>query len=417
MSIRMMLCCLMGTVACTVQAENWNRFRGPEGNGHTSAVGLPVTWSSTENVAWKAADIGEGWSSPVVWEDRIYLTAARPIPGGEMNERNLSVLCLEAASGNKIWEQLLFEETKEISQRIHPKNSHASPTPIVDGSHLWAHFGTHGTACVALDGSIVWKRNDITYKMQHGNGGSPVIVDDILFFSCDGSERAFVIALDKVTGKTRWEKDRPPVTNPRKFSFTTPTVIEIEGQKQILSQGSDIITAFDPNTGKELWWFNYDGYSVIPKPIYDHGLVYVCTSYNESKLHAVDPRGRGDLTATGEAWKHPKNIPHTPSLITVGDELYAVSDRGIATCFDAKTGKVHWEKRIEGNYSASPIASEGKIYFLAEDGTATVIQAGTEYKELAKNKLGERTLASFAVIGDDLLIRTAEHLYRVGSRK
>jgi outer membrane protein assembly factor BamB len=413
MLLRILFCYLVASPIAVADAENWNQFRGPHRNGHTSAVGLPVEWSNERNVAWKVSDVGEGWSSPVVWENRIYLTAARPLPGGEASERNLVVLCLDANDGSKLWEQVLFVQTKDSAQRIHNKNSHASPTPIVDGAHLWAHFGAQGTACVTLDGEVVWKRDDISYQMQHGNGGSPVVVDDILFFSCDGSQRAFVIALDRRTGETRWEKERPPVTNPRKFSFNTPAVIELDGQTQILSQGSDIMTAFDPKSGDELWWFRYDGYSVIPQAVFAHGLVFVCTSYNNSKLHAVDPGGRGDLTDTAEVWNHPRNIPHTPSLIVVGDEVYAVSDRGIATCFDAKTGEVHWSERIEGNYSASPIASEGKIYFLAEDGTATVIEAGTKLNVLAKNRLGERTLASFAVIENNLLIRTAEHLYRI----
>lgn len=394
-------------------AENWPQFRGPDGDGHSSATGLPTEWSNSRNVAWKRADIGEGWSSPVVWENRIYLTAARPRAGGDDDERNLYALCLDADNGNSVWEKLLFEHDSRTAQRIHKKNSHASPTPFTDGEFLWVHFGTQGTACLTLGGEVVWKRNDIAYQMQHGNGGSPIVVDDVLFFGCDGSDRAFAIALDKRTGETRWRKERPPVVNQKTFSFSTATAIEVDGRKQILSQGSDIITAFDPQTGDELWWFKYRGYSVIPRPVYAHGLVYVCTSYDSSRLHAIDPTGRGDVTATHERWSEPKNVAHTPSLLVVGSELYCISDRGIATCFDALTGAVHWQERIGGNFSASPIYADGKIYFLSEEGITTVVRADTSFERIARNELDERTLASIAVIGDDLLIRTENNLYRI----
>lgn len=415
---RWMLTILLCLSTTFVSAENWPQFRGPAGNGHSSAKSLPVKWSATENVVWKNEDVGEGWSSPVVWGNRIYLTCARPLAEEEtteenQNARDLFALCIDAKTGKTLWDQKIFSQTPELAQNIHKKNSHASPTPIVDGQYVWVHFGAQGTACLTVEGNVVWKRNDIRYRMQHGNGGSPVIVDDILFFSCDGSDKAFVIALDKMTGKTRWTKDRPAVENPRTFSFNTPLVIDIHGGQQILSQGSDIITAFEPQTGDEIWWFNYDGYSVIPKPVYAHGLVFLCTSYNNSKLHVIRPDGKGNVTETHEAWNAPKVAPHTPSPLIVGDELYMVNDKGIATCHDAKTGEQHWQERIGGNYSASPIYGGGHIYFLSESGEATIIKPGKEYLEVAKNELGERTLASYGVIDNHLLIRSADALYRI----
>lgn len=399
-------------------AENWPRFRGPQGNGHSSATSLPTQWSSTKNVVWKNEEVGEGWSSPVVWENRIYLTCARPVPGVEPSDetlyvRDLFALCIDAKTGTTLWDQKLFTQDSELAQKIHSKNSHASPTAITDGQYVWVHFGTQGTACLTIEGNVVWKRNDIRYEMRHGNGGSPVIVDDILFFSCDGNDKAFVIALDKMTGDTRWTKNRPPVENPSKFSFNTPAVIEIDGHRQILSQGSDIITAFDPATGEELWWFKYDGYSVIPKPVYAHGLIYLCTSYNNSKLHVIRPGGQGDVTETNEVWSAPKIAPHTPSPLIVGDELYLVTDKGIATCHDAKSGEQLWLERIGGKYSASPIYADGKIYFLSEEGVTTIIKPGKSYNEVAKNELGERTLASFGIVDHALLIRSENALYRI----
>jgi len=418
MIYRWMLTIVLCLTTSILSAENWPQFRGPEGNGHSMADSLPTDWSATQNIVWKNDNVGEGWSSPVVWGNRIYLTCARPLVDSEVNEENqntrdLFALCLNADNGDTLWEKKVFSQTPELAQRIHKKNSHASPTPIVDGQHLWVHFGAQGTACLTIEGNIVWKRNDIRYRMQHGNGGSPVIVDDILFFSCDGSDKAFVITLDKMTGKTRWTQDRPPVENPRTFSFNTPLVITVDGRQQILSQGSDILTAFDPQTGEEIWWFKYDGYSVIPKPVYAHGLVFLCTSYNNSKLHVVRPNGQGDVTETHEVWNAPKVAPHTPSPLVVGDELYMVNDKGIATCHDAKSGKLHWRERIGGNYSASPLFGDGHIYFLSEQGVATVIKPGQEYNEVAKNELGERTLSSCGVYEDGLLIRSADALYYV----
>jgi outer membrane protein assembly factor BamB len=415
---RLFLTALLCVSSSICSAENWPQFRGPQGNGHSSATSLPTEWTSTKNIVWKNEDVGEGWSSPVVWENRIYLTCARPLAAAEATEdnantRDLFALCIDAKSGKTLWDEKIFSQTPDVAQRIHKKNSHASPTPVTDGQYVWVHFGAQGTACLTVEGNTVWKRNDIRYKMTHGNGGSPVIVDDILFFSCDGSDKAFVIALDKMTGDTRWKKDRPPVENPKTFSFNTPTVIEVNGRKQILSQGSDIITAFDPTDGEEIWWFRYDGYSVIPKPVYAHGLVFLCTSYNNSKLHVIRADGKGDVTDTHEVWSAPKVAPHTPSPLVVGDELYLVNDRGVATCHDAESGEMYWQERLGGNYSASPIYADGKIYFLSEDGVTTIIKPGKTYKEIARNELGERTLASFGVVDHALLIRSENALYRI----
>jgi len=417
---RWILTALLCVSTSICAAENWPQFRGPHGDGHSSATGLPTAWTSTENIVWKNDNVGEGWSSPVVWENRIYLTCARPPAGKEITkenlyERDLFAMCIDAKTGKTLWDHKLFSQTGELAQRIHSKNSHASPTPITDGQYVWVHFGAQGTACLTVEGNVVWKRDDIRYKMQHGNGGSPVIVDDILFFSCDGSDKAFVIALDKMTGHTKWTKDRPPVENPRTFSFNTPLVIEADGRKEILSQGSDIITAFDPADGEEIWWFKYDGYSVIPKPVYAHGLVFICTSYDKSKLHVIRPGGQGDVTATNEVWSASKEIPHTPSPLVVGDELYLVSDKGgIATCYDAKTGEQHWKQRLGGNFSASPLYADGKIYFLSEEGVTTIVKPGKTYQEIAKIEFGERTLASFGIVDHDLLMRSENALYRIG---
>jgi outer membrane protein assembly factor BamB len=391
---------------------DWPQFRGPSGQGISSEKNLPAEWSTTKNVAWKVPVPGRGWSSPIVSKGRVYLTTAVKPEGADGNERSLRAMCLDAKTGKTLWDVEVFHQTDAGTQRIHGKNSHASPTPLTDGKHLFVHFGPQGTACLTLDGKPVWKRK-IAYRPQHGNGGSPILVDGVLFFSCDGLSEPFVIALNAATGKTVWKRDRPEVDNVKTFSFATALSIDAGGKRQIISPGTGQVIAYEPKTGKELWKVKYDGFSVIPRPVYSHGLVYLSTSFMRPKMLAISPTGSGDVTASHLKWSISRGAPNTPSALVVGDELYFLSDRGVASCVDAKSGKVHWQQRIDGNYSASPVYADGKIYFQSEQGETTVIKPGKEYRELAKNKLGERTLASFAVADGALFIRTETKLYRV----
>lgn len=397
-----------------LQAENWPQFRGPGGQGHTAATNLPTQWSATKNVVWKQAFPGEGWSSPVVWGERIFLTAAVPSKSVE-KEFSLRALCLAGETGRVLWDVEVFKQTPEDTQRIHRKNSHASPTPVTDGKHLFVHFGAQGTACLTFDGKIVWRNRELEYPMNHGNGGSPVLVDGLMVFSCDGSKNPFVVALDQATGKIRWKKNRPEVANRSKFSFSTPLVIEVNGKQQIVSPTTDQVVAYNPADGREIWSVGYDGYSVIPRPVYAEGLLFISTSYNNPVAMAISPDGTGDLTETHVAWQIRRGAPHTPSMLVVGSEVYMISDNGIATCADAKTGEVHWKERLGGKFSASPLSGDGKIYFQSEEGEGIVIQPGTTYQELARCPMNARTLASYGVIGSDLLIRTESDLFRISA--
>ncbi len=413
--MRWVLMCLLALCFTTdgpLRAENWPQFRGPDGQGHTSARSLPTQWSDTQNVAWKQDLPGEGWSSPVVWDNRIYLTTAVPSQTVK-DEYSLRALCLAGETGKIVWDVEVFKQTPQDTQRIHSKNSHASPTPVTDGRRLFVHFGAQGTAALSLAGEILWKNEDLDYSMVHGNGGSPVLVEGLLVFSCDGSQNPFVVALDHETGKIRWKKNRPPVSNRKKFSFSTPLVIEVDGQKQIISPATDQVIAYRPRDGAEIWTVGYEGYSIIPRPVFGQGLVFLSTSYQSPVAMAISPEGTGDLPAANIAWKIRRAAPHTPSMLLVGSEIYMVSDRGIATCADAKTGKVHWQERLGGNYSASPLYGDGKIYFQSEEGEGIVIRAGRTFEELARNHMNSRTLASYAVIGSDFLIRAESALYRI----
>lgn len=411
--IAALLICSFGCGVLTA-ADPWPTFRGPTADGHYAGQ-LPVQWSAEENVIWRTPIPGEGWSSPVIGGDRIYLTAAVPVEGSADGDRSLSLVVIDASGGEVLSVTEVFRQSGADAPKIHPKNSHASPTAILDGPHVFVHFGHQGTACLTRDGSVVWRNGDLKYKPVHGNGGTPLLVDDVLIFSCDGADDPFIVALDKATGDVRWKRDRQTDAR-RTFSFSTPTVLEVDGQKQVISPGSNTVDALDPVSGELIWNVRYEGYSVIPKPIFGHGLVFICSGYDRPKLLAVRPAGSGDITESHVVWTRSRGIPHTPSLLLVGNHLYGVSDRGVASCVDAATGRVHWEQRVPGKYSSSPIAADGKVYFLNEEGLATIVSDSDSFERVAENDIGERTLASFAAASGDLFIRGDKHLYRIGNR-
>lgn len=383
-------------------AGDWPQFRGPSGQGLSPEKGLPLDWSETKNVRWKAAIPGSGWSSPSIAGDRIWLTAA--------TERgaSLRVLAVDAATGKIALDKEVIR-VKDQGPGIHGKNSFASPTAIVSGDKVYLHFGFYGTACVNTNGEVLW-RQTLKYEPQHGPGGSPALFEDMLIISCDGFDAQYVVALDAATGKVRWKTPRGKGNQ----AYTTPLVIDVEGRQQVISPGAHHAYAYDPKTGKELWYIEYgSGFSNVPRAVYAHGLVYICSGFFEPVLFAVRPDGKGNVTKSHVAWSHKRAVPLTPSPVVVGDEIYIVSDNGIGTCLDAKTGEVRWTQRIGGNHSASPLAADGRVYFLSEEGECTVIAPGKGYKELARNAIGERTLASLAVSGKALYLRGERSLYRL----
>ena len=412
----------IATIACSASglsravAEDWPEFRGPTGQGISSAQNLPVRWSDTENIRWKTPVPGKGWSSPVTAGGRIYLTSAVPLGDDPNGLQSLRALCFDAATGAELW-NVEVSQTKEGAE-IHAKNSHASPTPIIDGDRIFVHFGTFGTACLTTEGENVWTNRELVYGPRHGSGGSPVLVGDMLVVSCDGWDVQYVAALDRATGQIRWKTPRPAADEEKKFAFATPLVISVDQRQQVVSPGACWLVSYDPENGQEIWRVNYgDGYSVVPRPLFQNGLLYVCTGFGkETSTLAIRPTGEGDITAQQVQWKVSRAMPTTPSLLLVGAQLYAVTDQGVASCLDAQTGEVHWTKRLGGNFSASPLYGDGKAYFLSEEGQTTVIEPGTEYVELAKNRLGEKAYASPAVIESDLLVRTEGHLYRIGEQ-
>lgn len=395
---------LIAAAIAPAAADEWPQFRGPDGQGHASQRGLPAEWSETKNVVWKTPVEGLGWSSPVIRGKQIWLTTATD------EGRSLRAVCVDLDSGKIVHDVEVFQV--ESPGSVHSKNSHASPSAVLEGDRVYVHFGDNGTACLSSDGKVLWRNNELKYAHGHGPAGSPVLYKDLLIASCDGTDIQYVAALDKRSGKLRWKTDRKG-----RMAYSTPLVIRVGNEDQLISTGGDAVVAYAPTDGEELWRVRYDGYSEVPRPVYGQGLVFISSGYDSPVLYAIRPDGRGDVTDTHVAWTLSKAAPLNPSPLLIGSALYLVSDKGIATCLDAKTGEQRWQKRVPGNYSASPLAADGKIYLTNETGLTTVLDDTEEYQELAANQVEGRTLASLAVSGRALYLRTDTHLYRIEERK
>lgn len=392
--------------ATAVAAQEWPGFRGPTGQGHSTEVGVPLEWSETSNVRWKSRVPGLGWSSPVVGGGRVWITTAT----GE-REVSLRALAFDVETGRELVNVEVFR--LRSLRDVNPKNSWASPTPVLDGDRVYVHFGADGTAALTTSGEVLWTAK-FPYESQHGAGGSPVLVGDLLIFSGDGHDTAFVVALDTRTGKTRWKTQR---RQPWDQAYVTPLVIDVAGRDQVVSVGAYRAAAYDPATGREIWRVSYDdGFSNVPRPVFGHGLVFIATGFQQPSLIAVRPDGSGDVTRTHVAWRLSRGAPYTPSPILVGGELYVVNDGGILTSVDARTGTVAWQRRLNGSFSASPLFVDGRLYFSSEDGRTIVLEPGLEGpKLLAANTLDGAILASMAAAHRSLFVRTSSHLYRLAT--
>ena len=403
----------------SVPSTDWTEFLGPGGSARSPAASrIPLRWNDRLHVLWRTPLTGRGWSSPVVAGNSIWLTVSND------RNRSLQLLQLDRLSGKVL-------KTHRVIQvrnpgKIHPKNTHATPTPVVVDGSVYVHFGTHGTARVNPDGQVAWSTT-LPYYHHHGPAASPVIVGDLLIVTCDGFTRPFydrlrrsgvtspqfVVALDRRTGQPRWRKPR---ANGR-HSYSTPTVLDTGDRRQVISAGGDRVVSYDPTSGRELWWVRYTGYSVVPRPVAGppgSGLIYVCTGYDNPRLLAIRTGGSGDVTGTHVAWQHAKAIPLNPTPLQVEDALYLVNDSGIASCLDARNGNLRWRRRLGGHFSASPLLVNGHILAINETGTTHVLAPGRRYRRLALNRLKGRTLATPAVTGNRLLIRTDRELVCVG---
>ena len=409
---------LLGSVACA----DWPQFRGPGGQGHAAARNLPIEWGETRQVRWKTMVPGSGLSSPVTRGQQIWMTTS--LEGG----RSLRALCFAADSGSLVHNIELFRGPE--SRPLHAKNSYATPTPVIDRERVYFHFGARGTACLSQQGEVLWKNDRLRYQQPYSAASSPVLFSDRLFLTCDGGDEQFVVALSKLSGKVIWSTPRAhneaararARTDARRgyatMSYSTPLVVQSNGQYQLVSPGADVVAAYDVKTGKELWWYGYDGFSLVARPVFGHGLVYVVGVVEQGRheLYAIRPESRGQLREKDLVWRLTQNCPHVPSPLLIGEYLYLIRDNGVASCVDAKTGKIQWQQRLGGNYSASPIYADGKIYCFSEEGKTTVMIPGTRFDRLAASQLEGRILASPAVTGKALIIRTDSHLYRLENK-
>lgn len=394
-----------------VSAGDWMEFRGPNGEGKYVGPPLPLTWGPDAGVVWKTDVPGLGWSSPILVKGKLFLTTAVESP----ESYSLRALAFDAGTGKELWNKEVFVEDKKKVPQPHKKNSHASPTPVSDGEKVWVHFGHMGTACFDFAGNDLWKSQEHKYLHMHGNGGSPILVGDLVVFSTDGTDVQAVVALDKATGRTRWKTDRK-IKAGMPFSFTTAQAVEVNGRTQIVSPASDWVAGYDAADGKEIWRAKYPdpGWSLICRPVIGHGFVYLGTGYVNQKLIAVPVGGTGDVTAKS-GWVGRRNAPNTPTPLLVGDLLYTISDAGYLTCYDAKTGAVHYVEQLKGKgYSASPILVNGtQIYCTSEDGVGTVVAVGKEFKTLGGGAMGEKTFATFVPDGGAVYVRTETKLYKI----
>ncbi|MCZ6795603.1 MAG: PQQ-binding-like beta-propeller repeat protein [Planctomycetota bacterium] len=390
--------------------ENWPQFRGPTGDGHSDATGLPLRWSETENVRWKTAIHGRGWSSPVVWGGQIWLTTAT------LDGKKLYAVQVDRESGEMARDIRLFDVASPREK--HKLNSYASPTPVIEEGRLYVHFGSYGTACLdTKTGDRVWERRDLPCNHWRGPGSSPILFGRLVIVHFDGFDQQYVVALDKATGKTVWRTDRSndygTDDGDFKKAYSTPLVIQAAGRTQLISPGSRATTAYDPRTGKELWQVRFREFSSTARPLYGHGLVFINTGFGKARLLAVRPDGEGDVSDSHIAWTLRKGVGSKPSPLLVGDLLFLVDDGGVASCVEARTGKHVWTERLGGNFSASPVQAEGRIYFSSHEGVTTVIRPRREFEKLAENQLDDGFMSSPAIAGRALFLRTRSHLYRI----
>ncbi len=418
----------------TSEAEDeWPQWRGPEGQGHaTNATDLPIHWSATENVKWHADIPGRGHSSPVISGQQIWLTTALETEAsveeakkrqeGNTGDQPLTLLshvslraiCIDRDTGKMLHniEVLALDDP----EWVHKLNSYASPTPVLHKGRLYCHFGGLGSACVdTVSGKVVWTNVELKVKHENGPGSTPVVWNNLMIFHMDGSDRQFIAALDIETGKVVWTTERSGELreNPQtRKSYGTPLVVEVDGKDQLISPSADWLYAYDPATGRELWKFQYGklGFSNVPRPVFGQGMLFLSTGFGKTEMIALKLNGE---KTPQEVWRHKKAVPRMPSPILVGDQLYFISDNAIVSCLDAKSGKVQWQERLQGDYSSSPLFADGHLYFFSREGKVQVIDPGTNYKPVAENDMGSPIMGSPAAVGNAIYLRAESGLFRI----
>jgi len=409
-------CFLMVWVAnsnCPAQ-KNWPQFMGPYLNGHADSKNLPIEWSEDKNIVWKTAIHDRGWSSPVIWNNQIWMGTAKE------DGKQFFAVCVDKQSGKIVHDLLLFEESEP--RFCHGMNSYASPTPAIEEGRVYLHFGSYGTACLdSQTGETIWQRRDLPCNHFRGPGSSPMLYKDLLFIHYDGFDLQYVVALNKRTGETVWKTDRDVEYGTDDGdvmkAFCTPIVISINGEEQLISPTSKAVLAYDPQTGKELWRVRFPSFSATARPLFDDGLLYVNTGFGKADLLCIDPTGKGDVTDSHVKWAAKQSVGSKPSSVLANGLIFVVSDGGVAACIDAKTGEYYWSERLGGEFSSSLLYADGKVYFCSHEGKTFVIAAAREFKQQAVNELPGGFMSTPAVSDDALYLRSKTHLYRVENKQ
>lgn len=426
--------CVSLIVACVTSLTanaDWKQWRGPSGQGHAPGE-PPIEWSEIRNVTWRTPLPGRGWSSPVIEGNQIWVTAAHEEEASEeerakrlqkntgsqpvvvLSTVRLHALCIDKQTGKLLHDIEILR--KKNPQWAHKLNSYASPTPVISNGKLFCHFGSYGTACVdTKSAQVIWRNQELYVHHENGPGSTPVIWKDKLIFHMDGSDNQYIVALEGSNGKVAWKTRRSGKMheNPQiRKCYGTPLILKTDRGATLFSTAADWLYGYDPENGEELWKMNYGftGFSIVPRPVAGHGMLYMSTSFMRPQLLAV----RYDKSPPEIAWSYKRSVPSQPSPILVGNEIYFVSDSGgIVSCLDAKIGKAHWQERIGGNFSASPLHANGNIYFHSREGVTTVLKAGKTFEILSKNKLDGAHMSSAAVDGDALILRTDNAIYKI----
>ena len=414
MKIIFILLLSITTLHSAPSEKQWWQFRGPNGNGHTDSSGLPLEWDEKKNVIWKTPIHHRGWSSPVIWNNQVWMTTATK------DGTKLFAVCVHKISGKILHDIHVFDV--EIPMSITADNTYATPTSVIEEGRVYLHFGTYGTACLdTKTGKILWSRRDLKCNHEKGAGpaSSPLLVGDLLVMHVDGRDVQYIIALNKEDGTTAWKTNRSldysKVPVHQRKAYGMPVLIPRGDQTQLVGVGGRGIFAYEPTTGKELWKARHRGWSIAPRPVFGHDLLFAIIDRDSPELWAIRPDGNGDITETHIVWKVTKRMPPRASPLLAEGLLFLVNRNGIATCLEPKTGEVIWQERLKGAYSASPIYTKGRIYFFNEDAICTVIKPSRKLEIISSSSLARQPLmATPAVDGNTFYIRTEKYLYCIG---
>lgn len=389
----------------TSAAEDWAAWRGPRADGTVTDTGYALTWSDTANVKWKTPIPGGGHSSPVVSKGRVFVT------GCVEGQKQRVLYCLDRFNGKILWERVVV--VSELEKK-HGENSWASSTPAADGERVYVSFldkPRMKVYCYDFAGNKVWEKSPGEFHSVHGFCSPPVLYKDTVIVNGDQDAKAYLVALDRTTGEERWRADRPNRTR----SYCPPVVIDTAGKKQLVLTGSKSVASYDPDTGNQHWVIDGPTEQFVSSMVLHDGVLLMTAGYPKHWVMAIDPSGTGNVTKSHELWSKPNEGGYVPSPVAHGGKLFLVDDKGVASCWDVKTGARHWKERLSGSgHHASAVAADGRIYLTADDGMTFVLKASDQYEVLAKNRLGEKVYASPAFTDGDIFIRGAGHVWCVG---